>query len=96
MLYKNLSLTDKLWKIPFRISLDAISAWRGLLSGDFGYFIAILKAHLHFLHWFFLKRKQSVFPVKKDGTITGWYNGSVVWAYFIQKKKTFSEIIALK
>ncbi|MGB4845750.1 MAG: glycosyltransferase family 2 protein [Ferruginibacter sp.] len=92
MLYKNLPRAAACWKIPFRMKLDALSAWRGLLSGDSGYFIAICKAHIHFAGWLFSNKKQSVFPVKKGGELSGWYNGSVVWAYFIRKKKTFSEI----
>ena len=93
MLAKNLSLGSALWKIPFRLSLDAVSAWQNLLRGDGGYFIAVLKAHLHFFKWLMLDKKQSVFPVQKDGKLNGWYNGLIVWQYFIQKKKTFSEIV---
>ncbi|MEP7254513.1 MAG: glycosyltransferase family 2 protein [Ferruginibacter sp.] len=96
MLAKNSSLGTALWKIPFRMLLDSISAWRGLLSGDSGYFVAIFKAHLHFTGWIFRNRKYSVFPVKTGGKLNGWYKGSVVWAYFIQKKKTFSEIVGNK
>ena len=96
MLYKNISVASAIWKVPFRMMLDALSAWRGLLSGDRGYFIAISKAHFHFVGWLLSNKKQSVFPVKKTGKLCGWYNGSVVWAYFIQKKKTFLEIIGGK
>lgn len=96
MLAKNSAFTTALWKIPFRMKLDAISAWRGLLSGDSGYFFAICKAHFYFIGWIFWNRKKSVFPVKNEGKLNGWYNGSVVWAYFIQKKKTFFEIIGSK
>ncbi len=96
MLAKNLSFAEALWRIPFRIFLDALAAWRALLGGDGGYFKAILKAHLHFADWLLSKQKHSVFPAKKDGKTGGWYKGSVVWAYFIQKKKTFSEIVGNK
>ena len=96
MLAKNLSFGAAVWKIPFRICLDGISAWKGLLGGDGGYFIAILKAHLHFTGWILFYQKRSVFPKKKGGKLSGWYNGSVVWAYFINKKRTFSEIVGNK
>jgi GT2 family glycosyltransferase len=96
MLAKNLTVEAAIWKIPFRMMLDVLSACRGLLSGDGGYFLAIAKAHFHFIGWLLSGKKQSVFPVKKSGKLHGWYNGSVVWAYFIQKKKTFSEIIGSK
>ena len=96
MLAKNLSFTAALWKIPFRMMLDVLSAWRGLVGGESGYYFAICKAHFHFVGWLLFKKKQSVFPVKTTRKLHGWYNGSVVWAYFIQRKKTFSEIIASK
>ena len=48
MLAKNLPPSEKWWKIPYRMMLDYISAFKGLLSGDGGYFIAIFTAHLGF------------------------------------------------
>ncbi len=96
MLAKNLSFGSALWKIPFRIMLDALSGWWGLLHGDPGYFIAIFKAHLHFIGWMIGNKKDSVFPVKKGGKLSGMYSGSIVWAHFVQKKKAFSEIVADK
>ncbi len=90
---KNLPFSNAFWKIPFRIGLDAIAAWQHLLQGDAGYFMAILKAHLHFFKWMAVDRKRSVFPVQKGGKTMGVYNGSIVWQYFIKKKKTFSEIV---
>ena len=96
MLAKNSPLSTALWKIPLRICLDKLSAWRGLFSGDVKYFIAVIKALLHFFGWLFFHRKQSVFPRKKTGELRGWYRGSVAWAWFISKKKTFLEIIGNK
>lgn len=96
MIYKNTPVAAAIWKIPCRILLDVVTAFRGLLSGDRGYFIAICKAHYHFFGWLFFYKKQSVFPNKKHGKLYGYYKGSVVWAYFIKQKKTFSEIISTK
>lgn len=93
MLSKNLPWASALWKIPFRVALDAVSAWQNLLKGDGGYFIAIVKAHVHFFKWILFDTKQSVFPIKKDGKLSGRYQGLVIWQYFIKKKKTFSEIV---
>ncbi len=96
MLTKNLPGTAVVWKIPFRILLDMASAWRGLFSGDSGYFFAVIKAHLHYLKWFVFNKKQSVFPVKTDGRLHGWFNGSVAWVHFIRKKKAFWQIVGNK
>ena len=72
MLYKNLPWSEKWWKIPFRIFLDTISAWKGLLTGDGGYFLAILRGHLSFYRWILFRRNQSVFPVKKKNRKALW------------------------
>jgi hypothetical protein len=96
MLAKNLPPAAALWKIPFRFCLDAISAWKALIGGDGGYFIAVIKAHFHFIGWLFFKRKHSIFPEKKDGKLSGWYHGSVVWAYFVAGKRAFSQIVGNK
>jgi GT2 family glycosyltransferase len=96
MLAKNFPLSTALWKIPFRICLDALAAWKALLSGDAGYFTTIIKAHFHFIKWILIDKKHSVFPVSKKGKITGWYNGSVVWQHFIKKKNSYSKIVADK
>ena len=96
MLAKNLPLGTALWKIPFRMTLDKLTAWRGLLSGNGRYFVAIIKAQIHFIGWLLFYKKRSVFPKKKGGKLAGWFAGSVVWAYFIKKKRTFLEIVGNK
>ena len=93
MLYKNLPFADKWWKIPYRALLDAVSAWKGLLSGDAGYFFAIAKAHFAFIKWIFNNRDKKFFPKKRGGTIHGYYPHNITWQHFIRKKKYFGEII---
>lgn len=96
MLSKNLPVATAFRKIPFRLFLDAVAAWKALLSGDGGYFVAIVKAHFHYAGWLLFKRKQSIFPRNKKGSLGGWYNGSVAWQYFIKKEKTFTQIVKNK
>jgi GT2 family glycosyltransferase len=93
MLSKNLPLKRKLWIMPVRNFLDAVSAWKGLLSGDGGYFIAILRAHAAFVKWWIFYRKQSVFPVSKKGALAGYLKKNMVWLHFVKKKKVFTEIV---
>lgn len=93
MLFKNLPWSQKWWKIPFRIMLDSISAWKGLFKGDGGYFIAILRAHLAFVKWILLKQNKSLFPQKTHGKLLGLYKGNLVWQHFMKKKKYFSQIV---
>lgn len=94
MLSKNLPLSKKLWVIPVRNFLDAVSAWKGLLTGDGGYFIAVFKAHLAFLKWRLFHRHKSVFSKTRHGTLSGYYTGNIAWQHFIKKKNRFSQIVS--
>lgn len=96
MLAKNLPFSEAWWKIPARIALDNIDAYKELFSGNSGAWVAIAKAHWYFTKWLLVNKKQSVFPLSKKGKLLGRYNGCVVWQYFIKHKKTFSEIIGNK
>jgi GT2 family glycosyltransferase len=96
MIYKNNSLNALLFKLPFRIVLDAIAAYRGLFSGNIGYFMAIVKAHFHFGKWFIFNQKKSLFVKPNNSIPKGLYAKSILWDYFVKKKTTFSEIIDTK
>jgi GT2 family glycosyltransferase len=93
MLSKNLPLAEKWWKIPVRISLNKIAALQALLKGDTQMFRAIFKAHLHYIKWCFSTKQKHGLTKKPLGSLSGVYKGSVVWQYFIKKKKKFSELI---
>lgn len=96
MLTKNLPVSEKWWKLPLRFLLDAISAWKGLFTGDAAFFKAIVRAHIVvMLSWITGKNKYSVNrkPMKVMG---GVYNGAIVWDHFIKQKKIFLEIVAKK
>ncbi len=96
MLYKNLPLGIAAWKIPARMVLDGIAAWRALFSGDAGYFIALVKAHVQFMRWLFFEKNPQNLKLVSPINFSGWYAGSIIWDYFIRKKKTFLEIIGSK
>lgn len=93
MLSKNLPFAKKLWVVPVRNFLDAVSAWKGLLSGDGGYFIAILKAQVAFIKWWCWHRKKSVFPTSKKAPLSGYLHKNMAWQHFVKKKKYFTEIV---
>jgi GT2 family glycosyltransferase len=92
MLAKNWP-SKKIWALPVRVSLDAMAAWKGLLTGDAGYFLAIVKAHFAFLNWLLFHQKKSVFPIVRKGHLNGVLQRNLVWQFFINKKKTFSKIV---
>ena len=101
MLGKNLPISELIWKIPIRFGLDEISAWKGVLQGDFSFFNAIVKAHLSVMSiWTkqLLKgeRKRNLTPKKPMISLTGMFNRSIIWCYFVKKQTKFSEIILTK
>lgn len=93
MLAKNWNWRSRLTKLPFRIGLDIISALKALLLGDRQFFLGVTKAHFAFYRWIFSSKKENNFTRGSNKTLTGFYNGSVVWHHFVRKKKTFKEII---
>lgn len=93
MLAKNLPFFTALWKIPVRMSLDALAAWKGLITGSGCYFVAIARAHLQFWKWLlFHTRKKPKIP-QSDNRIQGIYRGSLVWKHFVGGRTRFSEIV---
>lgn len=96
MLSKNLSVSEKLWKIPSRIFLDNIAALQALTKKDAKTFKAIQKAHFAFLKWNLNQEKEVGLLKIKLQKMTGVFDGSVVVKYFIEKKRTFSEILGIK
>ncbi|HYC40818.1 MAG TPA: glycosyltransferase family 2 protein [Chitinophagaceae bacterium] len=93
MLSKNLPLRRKLWVMPVRAFLDALSAWKGLITGDGKYFLAVVRAHVAFIRWWLFQKRKSVFPASRSGTLRGMLRRNIIWEYFIRKKKFFSEIV---
>jgi GT2 family glycosyltransferase len=93
MLTKNLPLIQLVWKIPVRLGLDAISAWKELLLGYPLYFRGVARAHISYVAWLFQKghRYKAGQPVLK-----GWYGGSIIWHHFVRGRKTFLEIVKTK
>ena len=95
MITKNLPVGQAIWKVPFRIGLNKIFAFKALLQGNGKIFVAVFKAHFHYLKWLFFIKNKNVYT-KKNVKLHGVYKGLVVWQYFIKKKKTFSEIVTTK
>ncbi|MGI9137901.1 MAG: glycosyltransferase family 2 protein [Sediminibacterium sp.] len=93
MLAKNLPLNELFWKMPMRFALDAISAYKSLLSGDLSFFLAIAKAHFSFLGYILsgkLNRTKNIKPMK---SLQGVYVGSLVWQFFVKNKHHFDKIV---
>jgi GT2 family glycosyltransferase len=93
MLWKNLPMAQRIWKIPFRIALDAVSGWKNLLGGEPHFFWAVVKAHWAFARWLLFHRAESPFPKERRWPLPGVYAGNLIWDHFILKKNRFSDIV---
>jgi len=93
MICKNLPFSELVWKLPFRLALDAISAWKGLLSGDISFFTAIVKAHFALFNFIINGKVNRTKHLKSLNSLNGVYTGSVVYQYFIKKKQYFNKIV---
>lgn len=93
ILLKNFSFSEAVWKIPLRILMDWLFALKSLIQGDVKSFAAVFKAHGSIIKWIFLHHPKQKLPLYKINVLHGVYKSSLVWNYFIKKKKHFSEII---
>jgi len=92
LLQKNLSFGKAFLVIFTRFWLDLLSLLKYLLDGKPRNAMAISKAHFYFLgHLFMNVKKASEIDVSKFNA-SGLYNGSIVWQYFIRKKRIFSSL----
>ena len=99
-IFKNESVLKLLWFMPLRLILDGIAGGMYLLKGEFRFIPTIIRAHFAFYGSIFKtisKRKlysqyvenQRIAPFNK----TAIYKGSVIFDYFLKKKKTFKELV---
>ncbi|HEX8545673.1 MAG TPA: glycosyltransferase family 2 protein, partial [Cytophagaceae bacterium] len=95
LLYKNLPESKLLPIILQRMVLDGVAGMKFLLSGGFYHCVAIIQAHLYLYSNFKKVREKRLGVQQKEfkGEISGILNESLVWNYFIKKKKKFSELI---
>lgn len=95
IMQKNLPFGEAVYKVFVRLWIDLAAWFQFAFKGQFGFAFSINKAHYHFFKAFFktaVKRgDKQIFLKKHDGFL----NGSIVWKYFIGKKKKFSELKGL-
>jgi GT2 family glycosyltransferase len=93
MLSKNLSGFDKWSLLTKRFFLNNIAALQFLVKGEWQLCWAIIKAFYHFLIW----KPNAAFTVAQPKLKMKLLNGvipkSIVYNYFIKKKKTYQEIV---
>lgn len=88
ILFLNLPQAQAFAVIMLRLVLDGLAALQMLMQGRPRHLLAVLEAHFAFygrLHLLFLqKRKRSVRPWSQ---LQGVYRGSIVWDYFVRKRR---------
>jgi GT2 family glycosyltransferase len=94
LLFKNIDRKGFFTILIPRMILDGISGTAYLLQGKISFFIAVIRAHIRFylsLRMLVHKRKiyNRIIAKKKVGQI---FPGSIVYSFFVQKKKRFSDL----
>tara|TARA_Y100001978_G_C23673785_1_gene425255 strand:+ start:274 stop:1290 length:1017 start_codon:yes stop_codon:yes gene_type:complete len=93
ILFLNLPHLESMRIIFSRLLLDGLAGLRLLMQGKLSHVWAIVRAHFAFYGMFTelyrerVKRKQEPFKNMK-----GLYSKSIIWAYFAQKKRKFSDL----
>jgi GT2 family glycosyltransferase len=94
LLLKNEKGSKLLWLFPLRLVLDGIAALRLLFTGNAKHMLIILKAHFHVygsMRKWLRKRRESKKLITKRNE-TGIYSRSIVWDYFIRRKRKFTDL----
>lgn len=94
MLFKNLNIYQLLYILPVRFLMDWLSILKFLLSGRMGEAGAVISAHWSFvlLKPGYLKLRREIPQKKNLRNFRGFYRGSVVWSFFIRRRKAFSDL----
>lgn len=94
LLVKNEKGAKLLWLFPLRMVLDGIAGLRFLLTGHFTETATIIKAHFNFYgsigKW--IKRRREAKKMITHRNEEGIYDRSIVWDYFVLRKKTFPKL----
>ncbi len=92
IMQKNLPMADAYARIFIRLWFDLAAWFQFLLKGKPQFTLAISKAHFHFFkQWGRTLRKRAAVQLAISSH-SGVYNHSIVWAYFIQKIRKFSDL----
>lgn len=92
MICRNSPLYVLIWLLPVRCAMDVFAAITFLLKKDPSNFIAVFKAYKGFLYWLF--KEKNKWPKKRLSllNIDVVFKGSIVWSYFVNGKKRFSQL----
>jgi GT2 family glycosyltransferase len=93
MCYRNSPWYVNCWLLPLRLLLDATAALEFAIGGNSASTKAVGKAYVHFIKWLFSNEKQTAVVKKSLSSLPGVIKKSLVWQYFILRKKHYEEIV---
>ena len=100
ILIKNEPFLKLLWLIPLRLILDGLAGVKFLKEKQFKHIWAIIRAHFYvYFHIFHIidKRHKTTQLIENQRiappNMVGILRGSIVWKYFVEGKKTFSQLM---
>jgi GT2 family glycosyltransferase len=91
MLHKNLPFFTALWVIYCRFWLDLIALMQFLIQGKRKDAWAVSRAHLYFFRYFFSTAAKRTKAMARENK-AGIYKGSIVWAFFVNKVRFYSQL----
>lgn len=93
LLQNNLSFWRAFFTIGIRIWMDLLAIFRFLNEGKRKDAWAVSRAHQNFFHHIFRKSTANI-PNKRSNLpkLKGMYRHSIVWAFFMEKKKMFTAL----
>jgi len=93
LLQNNLPSWRAIFIIPIRIWMDLLAIFRFLGEGKRKDAWAVSRAHQNFVLGLFKGKPRNALPPRtKHYPLKGIYNGSIVWSFFIKKKRHFTEL----
>ncbi len=94
LLLKNEKSSRLVWLFPLRFVLDGLAGMRLLFTGNVKHTFIIVKAHFHVYRdlgkW--MKRRNENKKMITRRNEEGIYSRSIVWDYFLLKKKKFTDL----
>jgi riboflavin kinase/FMN adenylyltransferase len=97
---KNDPLSKLLWLLPVRFVLDGVAGVRFLTQGNWRHCWQIVRAHFSFYGSIFsVLKKRAHYTQLIDNqriappNLTAVLRGSVIWQYYVNKKRTFAELM---
>ncbi|MGD2035959.1 MAG: glycosyltransferase family 2 protein [Bacteroidales bacterium] len=94
LLFKNLYRYQFLTLLISRMLLDCVSCTLYLIQGKFSFFLSVIRAHIRFLINLpkLVKKRITFNKLVSKSSVDQIYMKSIVFSFFIKKKKHFSDL----